>query len=289
MAQDHNDQDNPSMAWAKASRRRAMRSSTIDTLDSSVTSSEPLQPTAAGSAGPVALAALGTNAWAMSVGWTLLSADVSMTRTLLASSCLVLLWASSLLHARSRSESMRLAACWLLLCVFPLSLALALCLGDDVARERTHSALSLPLSALALLAYGAAAVQSCRAPLPLLPVTSHARKAERPHAPEAGRTLRLVGSGILLAGAGAIALIAPLVSGYPQLKAAWGEAAGAGSVLAAVVGGALAVSVVGLELGALYRSKQGAAPLTRRQRTNRVATWLFAALVGLVLYGVLQP
>jgi hypothetical protein len=266
-----------------------MRSSMIDTLDSPVTSSEPLQPTAAGSAGPVALAALGTNAWAMSVGWTLLSADVSMTHALLASGGLAVLWASSLLHARSRSESMRLAACWLLLCVFPLSLALALCLGDEVARERTHSALSLPRSALALLAYGAAAVQSCRAPLPLLPVTSHARKAERPQAPEAGRTLRLVASGILLAGSGAIALIAPLMSGYPQLKAAWGDAAGAGSVLAAVVGGALAVSIVGLELGALYRSKQGASVLTRRQRTNRMATWLFAALVGAVLYGILQP
>jgi hypothetical protein len=225
----------------------------------------------------------------MSVGWTLLSADVSMTRALLASSGLVLLGASSLLHARSRSESMRLAACWLLLCVFPLSLSLALCLGDEAARERTHSALSLPLAALALLAYAAAAVQSCRAPLPLLPVTSHARKAERAQAPEAGRLVRLVGSGILLAGAAAIALIAPLLTSYPQLKAAWGDAAGAGAVLSAVVGGALATSVIGLELGTLYRARQGADVLTHRQRTNRVATWLFAALVGLVLYGTLQP
>ena len=268
MAQDHNTQDNPSNALAKVAKQQAATT---------------LQPNAASGAGPIALGLLGTNAWAVSVGWTLLSADVSLGQSALASGGLLLLWGGALLHARSQAESLRLAARWLLLAVFPLSLSAALCLGDAAQRVRTHSALSLLLAALALLAYGAAAVQLCRAELPLLPTISHSRKAEPPATREPSRTLRLLASGILVVGAAAIALIAPLTSSAKELEAAWGEAAGAGAVLTAVVGGAVAVGIVGLELGSLHKAETRRG-LTSRQRLNRIATELFLAVVGAVVY-----
>lgn len=268
MAQDHNTQDNPSNALAKAAKQRAVTT---------------LQPNRARGAGPVALGLLGTNAWAVSVGWTLLSADVSLLQSLLASSGLVLLWAGALLHARSHAESFRLASRWILLAGFPLSLSAALCLGDAAQRARAHSALSLLLSALALLAYGAAAVQLCRSELPLLPTISHSRKVEPPALREPSRTLRLAASAILLLGAAGIALIAPLTTDAKELEAAWGEASGAGAVLTAVVGGAIAVGIVALELGTLHKAERTRG-LSARQRTNRIVTELFLAVVGAVVY-----
>jgi hypothetical protein len=94
----------------------------------------------------------------------------------------------------------------------------------------------------------------------------------------------LVSSAILVVGAAAIALIAPLTTDAKELVAAWGDAAGAGAVLSAIVGGAVAVGIVGLELGALHKAETGSRGLSARQRTNRIATELFLAVVGAVVY-----
>ncbi|HTU63350.1 MAG TPA: hypothetical protein VMF89_33040, partial [Polyangiales bacterium] len=97
----------------------------------------------------------------------------------------------ALLHARTLADERSDSARWLLLCVFPVSLAAALCLDTEAMRESAHSALSMLLAAASLLAYGAAALQACRTPLALLPTRSQARRSERGAMPAAeSSTLR---------------------------------------------------------------------------------------------------
>ncbi|MEY4580562.1 MAG: hypothetical protein RL701_5265 [Pseudomonadota bacterium] len=248
---------------------------------------------AAQAPGAAALCVLGVNAWALSVGWTLLSPDVSLRHTLLASAALVVLAFGVFFNARAtRMRGARspldlsfwqVGARWSLLCVFPMSLSAALCLGNEAQRERAHSALSITLAAVALLAYGAAALQACRAPLPILPSRSHARRTELPKAADSQRVIKWLASGVLIVGALAIALIAPLSSSYAQLQAAWGEAADAGAVLTAVVAGAIAMTVVAVELAPLLRS-QGAPRMPANKRNKRIAVMLLLTMLGGVTY-----
>jgi hypothetical protein len=266
MAQEHKLQDTPSTPSAKAANE-----------DRSVVD---LQPTAAKAPGSFAISALGVNAWAASVGWTLLSPDLSLVHTLLASLALVPLGLGALLQARARTPSWQIGARWLLLCVFPLSLSAALCLGDEAGRERAHSAVSMVLAAISLLAYGAATLQATRVPLPLLPTKSHARRSEPRLSPKRESVARLLAAGCLILGAFAIAL---MCSDYTQLETAWGDAADAGATLTAVVAGSIAVTLVGLELGPLLKPK-AAAQISARKRKNRIATMLFLAMFGGAVY-----
>lgn len=272
MAQNHRLQDNPSAPGAKAPKREQ--------------SGAALQLTAAKGPAALALFALGLNAWLSSVGWFWLSTDVSITGTALAGLSLapLALGVPLATHARLASgERAYTAACWLLLCVFPVGLAAALCTDTEETRERVHGAGSMLLCGLSLIAYGVAALQTCRAPLPILPARSHARRSERATLPDPQRGPRVLGAALLLVGALAIALVAPLSSDFAQLRAAWGEAADAGSALTAVVGGAIAVSIIGLDLGPLLK---GQAPPRRstRQRRNRIASMLFLSALGAAVY-----
>jgi len=278
MAQNHKLQDNPTPPGAKAPKREQ--------------SKDALQLTAAKGPGALPLFALGVNAWLTSVGWFLLSADVWLDDGPLAP-----FWRSSIvsgislaplalgvaLAARARSERTYKAACWLLLCVFPTGLAAGLCLGTEELRERAHGAGSLLLCGLSLLAYGVAALQTCRAPLPILPARSHARRSEQNGGNEPRQRIRNVAAALILLGALAIALVAPLSSDWSQLQAAWGEAADAGSALSAVVAGAIAVSIVALDLGPLLKG-QSLSRRSTRQRRNRIATLLFLSLFGGAVY-----
>jgi hypothetical protein len=282
MTQDHNLQDTPSTGSAKAAKR-------LELADADV-------PPAPLGAGPAALLLLGTNAWAASVGWTLLSADVSLRVSALAALGLVVLVVGAVVHARSSesadatgqwSERGQVVARWALLCVYPAALAGALCFGSEAARERVHSPLSMMLAGLSLLAYGIAAVRACRAPLALLPAVSRTRKTSRAHtrsARESMRPLQLAAAAVVLTGAAAIALVAPLVPVYAEVENSWGQAASAGAVLTAVAGGAIAVSIVATQLGLLLRPRRAAQQLGARQRQNRIATLLFLSLLGVVVY-----
>ena len=282
MAQNHKLQDNPSSARAKAPKREQSR--------------EALQLIAAKGPGALPLLALGFNAWLTGVGWFLLSTDVWLDGQSGPVWHVVLVGVGSLLPlvigvpliARATAERWYKAACWLLLCVFPVGLAAALCLGSEESRERAHGAWSMLLAGLSLLAYGVAALQTCRAPLPILPARSHARRSERTPSPEPTQGARNVAAALIVCGALAIALIAPLSSSFPQLTAAWGEAADAGAALTAVVAGAIAVSIVSLDLGPLLKGQSLPRHGTRRQR-NRIATMLFLSLLGGAVYLTIAP
>jgi hypothetical protein len=250
--------------------------------------------------GAVALVLLGTNAWATSVGWTLLPADVRLRDAALAASALVWLLLGALLHLRRTSllaedaaawraeDPVRWraedAARWLLLCVFPVALAVALCVGPEAARERVHSPLSMLFCSLSLLAYGVVAVSACQAPLALLRSVTHTRKPDRSNGSRPTNRLRVAMIALLLAGALAISLIAPLLPAYATVEAAWGDASEAGAVLAAVVGGAIGVTLIAIHLGALLHARTPERRDTARQRRQRIATLLFLALFGLVVY-----
>jgi hypothetical protein len=308
MAQDHDDQDNPSVRWPKARMLRAGKP-----LRERAGRTGPALPSAQAEAelanrrsSAVALVLLGTNAWATSVGWTLLPADVRLRDAVFAASALVWLLLGAMLHLRRDAApadedalwplppaspgtsvlrwNADAAARWLLLCVYPVALALGLCVGQEAARERVHSPLSMLFCALSLLAYGVVAVSACQAPLALLTSVTHTRKQDRTGGARSDNRLRRAVLGLLLAGALAIALVAPLLPAYREVEAAWGDAAEAGSVLAAVVGGALGVSVIAIYLGALLHARAPERSLTARQRRQRIATLLFAAFFGFVVY-----
>jgi hypothetical protein len=266
MAQDHNLQDSSSARAPIAGRQTEHEAS------------------AAISVGPVALSALGLNAWAISVGFPLLSADVSLQGSLAATSALGLLGLGALVQARARSDGMRHVARLLLLAAYPAGLAAALALGSEAARERAHSPFSVVLAALSLLAYGVAAVQACRPELPLLPAISRSRRSV--HAPrrDATRPLQRVAAGVLLVGAAAIALIAPLLPEYAEVERSWAEAAAPGAVLSALVGGAIAASIIATQLGSLLKPRRRVAGEGLRQRQNKIASALFLALLGAVVY-----
>jgi hypothetical protein len=268
MAQDHGYQDNPSTRWSKA----GMPSDELDTESSREPSTAAI------------LIALGANAWVTSVGWTLLPADVRLQDGALAAVGLVWLLLGAILHVRKHSSRSQIAARWVLLCVYPASLAAALCLGSEATRERAHSPVSMLFSALSLLAYGVAAVLASREPLALLTSVSHVRQRERKSSALGLRRLRVLVIALLLAGALCIAVIAPLVPAYGEVESAWGGASEAGAVLAAVVGGALGVTVLAIHLGALLHGRPLASRGSARERRSRIATLLFLALLGLVVY-----
>jgi hypothetical protein len=90
------------------------------------------------------------------------------------------------------------------------------------------------------------------------------------------------------AGAVALTLLAPTLGGQAALEAAWGEAAAAGAVLAAVAGGALGVALVTVFLGAAYRAvPRSFAHATRRP--FRVLSAFLLALLGLGTYLLVTP
>ena len=265
MAQNHNSQDTLSPPPAKA-----MTEGTS-------------QLRAARSPSSMALLGLGANAWLTCVGWVLISNDVSLWHTSIAACALVPLCVGALLHARTPADERSDSARWLLLCVFPVSLAAALCLDSEAMRESAHSALSMLLAAASLLAYGAAALQACRTPLALLPTRSQARRSERGGAPARDSSTLRAAAWLLWIGAFAIALVAPLSSDYATLQLAWGEAADAGAAFTAVVAGGIAVSLVGMELGPLLKARR-ARHVSTRTRRNRIAVMLFLTLCGGLMY-----
>ncbi|HKP56052.1 MAG TPA: hypothetical protein VJV78_05020 [Polyangiales bacterium] len=232
---------------------------------------------------------LGVNVWITHVLLALVSDLTTLSQYavgVFALLCLLLGVAARMSAALGTSERREAAARWLLLGVYPGAIGLSLSLGDERVRETAHSAISMPLCAAALLAYGAAAVSACRKRPSLLEAEIHAlngREAQlRP------KRLRRFVIGAVLLGSLAICVVAPLWPPYPQAAEAWGEAAEAGAVLTALVAMATAVSVIVVHLGSALRRSETRGE-TVRQRRNRFATLLFLTLLGFVTYWIVVP
>jgi hypothetical protein len=176
----------------------------------------------------------------------------------------------------------------LLLVVFPAALSAAIALRAEALNQQLFGPFALCLLATSLCAYGAAVAsylgRHARAELsakrvPLGPDPWDAAPAER-------WLPRRAFIGACVAGAAGRAWVAPSLGGYADLEAAWGDAAPMGGVLTAVVGAALAASVLAIHLS------EGLRAPTRHPEGDtglRTAWFLFLALLGAVTYFVVQP
>jgi hypothetical protein len=229
---------------------------------------------------------LGANLWALCAFWPAL-AGRGEGPVLLALSTFsavpLALWAAL-------GERMRWARAVLLFVVFPVALAAVLALRPEARSAQLYGPLGMVLLALSLCAYGAAAAASLDVPAQVLSVT-HAPLGADPWdapPPERGMRQRLF-IALCASGAGAIALVAPTLGGTSVLERAWGDAAGVGAVLSAVVAGALGIAVLAIYMPNALRARSATEQSPRSDTTLRVAWFLFLALLGAITYVVVQP
>ena len=313
MAQHHADQDTSGASGTQSTFGRSRRP---QRTEHDPQRANGLAGASARSAGLVAWG-LGLNAWVSSALFVLLANEPSLAAYAVGSLALVCLslgvlaqgysqrlprrWAelasdpggplepSSTPDKRSSLGAYALpAARWLLLGAYPASLGLSLTLGSERTRELAHGAFSMSLCAAALLAYVVAAVVACQAELRTIEIESHPLTSPREPSPPNGVQLRRALIAIVLCGAFAIAVVAPLTPSYPALAAAWGDAADAGAALSALVGTAIAVAVVAVYLGAALRRAE-TRPDNARTRRQRIATLLLLTALGLITYFTVIP
>jgi hypothetical protein len=146
------------------------------------------------------------------------------------------------------------------------------------------------LLALSLCGYGAAAAASLDVPAQVLSVTHAPLGTDSWDAvpPERGMRQRLF-IALCVTGAGAIALVAPTLGGTSVIERAWGDAAGVGAVLSAVVAAALGIAVLAIYLPNALRARGASDQPPRADTTLRVAWFLFLAMLGAVTYFIVQP
>lgn len=250
-------------------------------------------PHAAGRRRVLAVLLLGLNLWAIALLWPLLSAPEPSggENIALALACLAPLLLGAALHgafAQRLSPPPWLAgALWL--AVYPAAVSAALAVRPEPLNQLSHGPAALALLAIALCAYGASAALACAEHAPELPAVQNALGAEPWDAPEPDRRrLQRAIVALCMAGAAAIAVVAPAIGGFEALEAAWGESALAGGVLTAVIGASLGVAAIGVFLGSGLRA-EGESDGARPDAPLRAAWFLFLALLGAVTYFVVTP
>lgn len=172
------------------------------------------------------------------------------------------------------------------LTAFPGTLAAACAVRPEHWNQLHYGTLGVPLLwfTSGLYAVRAAAVSA----EPSVRVHS-TRSALTPATPPlATRDLRKQLFALLCAaGALAIAWLAPTLGGMAALERDFGDSAGSGGVLTAVVAGALAVAVLGVYMAEGLRDHGPAAPTSRRVRALRAIAFSLLALLGLGTYLVI--
>jgi hypothetical protein len=235
---------------------------------------------------PALVLGLGVNVWVTHVLLVLVSYGATPLQYVVGACSLLCLLAGLATRTLRDDERSRVAVRWLLLGVFPALIALSLSLGTEQIRESAYTAFSMPLCAASLLAYVAAAVVTCRQEGTLLETETHALNGREP--PVAPSRLRRAVIALCTVGAFAIAVVAPLIPRHADLGEAWGDAADAGAVLAALAAAAIAVSVIVVHLGGALRKAEKSTD-SLRQRHQRLATLLFLVLLGFVTYFTVVP
>ena len=238
----------------------------------------------------VPVLALGVHTWLVAVGWPLFTSDETGPAPFVAGLfALFALGAGAALHAFGDARVVAIryardAAFWL---AFPIATCAASASAYDAAGDDTLALLPLLLGPLSLAAYGAALVGvTARAPQPIAVELTPLRAATTARPARALRTALPQ----LLFGGGAIALglVLPALGDPAALAARWGDGRRPGAVLAAILGGALAVALLGSFLPAtLRRDARDLEP--RPDAALRTAWYLFLSLLGAVTYYVVQP
>jgi uncharacterized membrane protein YidH (DUF202 family) len=227
------------------------------------------------------------NAWIATIGWVSLALHESAAEAGWSVSSLLPLALGLLAQGFPAAPAARISGRWLLLCAYPVALVAVLAGHPEAALEQAHTPWSMLLAALALLAYLAGALLACSAPLALLPADVEAVDAE-PVVTHGPRHAARVGVSLVwITGALAIAVMAPLSPVFTDVERSWGDGAAAGAVLAAIVASALAITSIAVFLGSMLRMADAEHAVSGTETRNRVATLLFLALVGVVVYSTL--
>jgi len=227
----------------------------------------------------------GLNAWLVIAAWPILFVDAVTTGVAAAASLPLPLLAAGVLLPRRAPAT----APWLLLFAFPCSLFGAVALYPEAVEQRAFTPPALVVAVLSMLLYGASAAWAASRTAPVRRSESRALDLISPSSgrPLNPRLRRLV-IALALAGAFAIAVVAPTLGGLASLQRDWGEAATRGAVFTAVVGATLASVVVAVFLGPALRADYRRATLSRRARRIRVASMLFLSLLGALTYLVIR-
>jgi hypothetical protein len=80
-----------------------------------------------------------------------------------------------------------------------------------------------------------------------------------------------------------------MLGGVAQLERDFGEAAAAGGLLSAIVGGALGVAVLAVFLSQSLRDGPAPPSLSTRERVGRTLIFSLLALLGIITYFVVVP
>lgn len=227
--------------------------------------------------------ALGLLAWASAALLPSLHRGSSLSGTALALLPLgPLLLALGLWLARTRAT----AAPYVLLCGYPISLALSASRLDHDLALATFSPLILGFSLLSLASYLAVASVLCALPEVARSV-DHKPLGEIPPVDLETRRQAIGKLTLTVVAAGALGLVSWGSWASPaHFREMWGRAAPEGASLTALgagIAGALALSLVGPGL----RAERGPKPI-KEQRLHRVVWLVLVALSGLVVYGLLR-
>jgi hypothetical protein len=236
---------------------------------------------------PLSVLALGLCAWLATAGYTWVSLPTNAWSVALALTALTLLATGTWALRTHAVQNAR----WLLLSAFPVALACTLLPHEARLVAATHTALTLPLSLGCVLLYEALALSACRQYGASVHVRARPMEGQAvPATSTQDAWPRRIMLGLMIAGAAAAAVVAPLWPSYETLRSAWGPAtADAGAVLTAVVGGAIGTAVCGLFLGSLLRRTPEPQALPPHELRLRVATALFLALLGAIVYFTIMP
>lgn len=173
---------------------------------------------------------------------------------------------------------------WLLLGGFPIAVVAIMAALPALVVDSPFSTPGVALGALCLCAFGAAAALSAGRPRQLRETSTRPLTSVAPTQEHTGR--RWVRRAVLFvttAGAAALAWLAPAVGDRTGYQAAWGDTAREAATLTAVVGGALAVSIVALFVGPSLRASRTRPPSSRRVR-RRVGWLLLSVAIGAAFY-----
>jgi hypothetical protein len=168
---------------------------------------------------------------------------------------------------------------------FPVLLGASVAGLPSATRQAALGAGPVLLGVLGLWAHLATSLWALRRTRPVTPLR-HQPLPAAPGSSEPARTpARALAAALLVCGALAVGVVAPLWGDPQQLAARWGDAADEGALLCAVVAAALGTATAGPFLAAVLRPRRTASA-PRPDLALRVASLLLLALLGAATYQI---
>jgi hypothetical protein len=225
------------------------------------------------------VAAVGLNLWAVAVALPFaLSGPQGALGWLMTPLPLFVLTLGLLLpHERRRGST------WTLMMAYPLAVGAVVAGMPQVVTDPPHGTLGLLAAVLALWAYAGVAGPITGAPEATRSSTQRPLGAVPPvYEPSRRRRLRRLLLSVAGLGGLLLAVVAPTVGGHAPLQRAYGPAADAAGVLAAVVGGAIGASMIALFIAPATRASKRRPP-PKGQLALRLSLLVLVVVTGVFL------